>query len=326
MDASRFDALSKRLGAARSRRSILGAALAAAAASFGLRDAGAAGRCRADGNICARNADCCGGYCAPKDKTGRRLCQPQCVSPLDCPPGPSPCQPAYCDYGICGIASAPDYANDPNNCGGCGVVCPVPPANGQAVCSNGQCAVACDPGMQTCSGTDCVDLQSDINNCGACGNTCASGQTCCGGGCFNTQSDVNNCGACGNVCRAGETCSAGACVCGSGPRCNANEVCASGACLDACAPDGTAKCQADCGFVIGTSCYAGPESAVCVTGGGAQIDVTCQHDADCAQFTDPTNGYVGLCVERIYGSSITDLSSGNYGYCIQVQGSICQPG
>jgi hypothetical protein len=325
MDASQFDALSKRLGTARSRRSLLGAALAAAAASLGRRNAEAAARCRGDGGVCTRNADCCGGYCAPKDKTGRRYCAPQCLSVQDCPPGPGPCQPAFCDGGICGIASPPDYASDLSNCGGCGTVCPTPPSNGYATGASGACGIVCDEPLVNC-GAVCVDLQSDAANCGSCGASCSPGLACCGGGCFDTQSDIDNCGACGNVCRAGETCSAGACVCGSGPRCPANEVCASGACVDACAPDGTAKCQADCGFVIGTSCYAGPESAVCVTGGGAEIDVACQHDADCAQFSDPTQGYVGLCVERIYGSSITDLSSGDYGYCIQVQGAICQPG
>src|SRR5262245_64478059 len=63
-----------------------------------------------------------------------------------------------------------DTQSDPDNCGGCGVVCEI---------------------EQTCQGGVC---------------TCPDGRTVCGGVCVATQSDDANCGTCGNVCNGGSTC------------------------------------------------------------------------------------------------------------------------
>jgi hypothetical protein len=90
----------------------------------------------------------------------------------------------------CPDGSCIDLANDPDNCGGCGVHC-----NGQA-CVQGAClGAACNfsnqgifcgsPGdtSSICCGTACVDSAIDPANCGMCGHTCPTGMTCQSGRC-----------------------------------------------------------------------------------------------------------------------------------------------
>jgi hypothetical protein len=120
----------------------------------------------------------------------------------------------------CGNMCA-DTQNDPANCGGCAMACPM----GQ-VCSVGACATTCQGGTTLC-GSKCVDEMVDPANCGMCGKACGPTEVCtggacssvcggsltkCGNACVNTQTDVNNCGTCGNSCVVGDTCQAGACA------------------------------------------------------------------------------------------------------------------
>jgi hypothetical protein len=140
-----------------------------------------------------------------------------------------------------------DIANDRNNCGGCGTVCPagricrpIPQGIG------GECVCAC--------GSDCFNVDSDIDNCGACGvrcpgdrrsfepplflgadpdpahgkpvceqgvcnYRCSRGWADCDGdadnGCeTNVTIDSLNCGACGNRCDGidGHPCVDGKCL------------------------------------------------------------------------------------------------------------------
>lgn len=79
--------------------------------------------------------------------------------------------PCPCDLGeqCCGdICVRP--ASDPDNCGGCGVVC----AEGE-VCADGSCSLVCEPPLERC-GDRCVDtMGSDPDNCGGCGVSCDTG-------------------------------------------------------------------------------------------------------------------------------------------------------
>lgn len=66
---------------------------------------------------------------------------------------------------------------DPQNCGGCDVVC----ETGE-VCSAGACTSSCLSGLEICEGS-CVDFQTDRNHCGACGNACDVDEGCVSGSC-----------------------------------------------------------------------------------------------------------------------------------------------
>lgn len=161
---------------------------------------------------------------------------------------------AACTAGVCTISSCnagfkncdgqtangceTNINTSPNNCGGCGVVCP-PRLNATATCVNGVCSFTCNAGFADCDGqpgTGCeVSLQTDPFNCGGCGNvcpsppnatatcdngvcsfTCNAGFADCdgqpGNGCeVNLQTDSSHCGNCGTVCPVGHQCVNGQC-------------------------------------------------------------------------------------------------------------------
>ncbi len=106
--------------------------------------------------------------------------------------------------------------SDPNNCGGCGIVCP---RFGGSVfqCVEGKCALSCWKGWGDCNGLldDACETQFGTNeNCNGCGDVCSdpakpciAGKCGCGGdqvlcpdGCVDTKRDSQNCGACGVQC------------------------------------------------------------------------------------------------------------------------------
>ncbi|RDV37203.1 hypothetical protein DV096_14560 [Bradymonadaceae bacterium TMQ3] len=68
---------------------------------------------------------------------------------------------------------------DPENCGGCGVVC-----EGSDVCSGGSCVdpESCPGELEACGGA-CVDTSLDSDHCGGCGITCDAGEGCVAGTC-----------------------------------------------------------------------------------------------------------------------------------------------
>src|SRR5262249_28305249 len=83
---------------------------------------------------------------------------------------PCPIYQSYCN-GTC------VSTGDPNNCGGCGIVC-----SGTQVCSGNACAAGCMPSLTACNQA-CVDTKSDNGNCGGCGHACPMGQGCVDGSC-----------------------------------------------------------------------------------------------------------------------------------------------
>src|SRR4051812_791779 len=84
MDDRRFDDLTKDLARARSRRDVIkniGRSLALALGVGGpigavlvSRQGGEAAICRAGGQVCTSNGNCCSQVCLPKDATGRQRC------------------------------------------------------------------------------------------------------------------------------------------------------------------------------------------------------------------------------------------------------------
>ena len=136
---------------------------------------------------------------------------------------------------------------DPDNCGGCSVVCS---ATNVAIrgCAEGKCGGTCSAGYADCNGTASTtgcqtNLKTDFNHCGGCAVACrAAGtsnlqtSTCTNGGCagtckpgfancntdlvkdgceINTKTDKLNCGACNRICPGTAVCSNGNCYRGS---------------------------------------------------------------------------------------------------------------
>lgn len=107
---------------------------------------------------------------------------PRCI----CPPGQTFCAMYAVEppWGVCA-----DFTSDPNNCGGCGRVCPEATDRSRGSCEYGVCKRECGARWADCNGNvddDCeVDISSDPLNCGGCGVACdaAAGQACAGGRC-----------------------------------------------------------------------------------------------------------------------------------------------
>ena len=197
-----------------------------------------------------------------------------------------------------------DVANDPANCGGCGVFCP---SEGAALtpCQGGGCQ--CAQGLTLCTKTGappaqalvCVALGDDPENCGACNNRCPYVATCLGGQCqcpkgetlvgscctTGFESDNENCGACGNVCPTGGSCQGGSCVCPTA------ETACGGACVD------TDNDVSNCGGCA-VACASPPANAAATCSGGMCVN-TCnatytQCGSGCVdEQTDPNN--CGAC-------------------------------
>lgn len=91
---------------------------------------------------------------------------------------------------LCG-SECVSIGSDPNNCGGCDIVC----GQGEQ-CIGAMCLDLdpCDGGPGTPCGPNCVNTDNDNNNCGECGNNCNQdeGEVCNNGECMqqgNSESE-----------------------------------------------------------------------------------------------------------------------------------------
>jgi hypothetical protein len=239
----------------------------------------------ADGLACARPSEpsyereCCGGACIDPffDSSNCGACGFQCPADSECRYGrcasrvdcSSAANRTECtldgDEGECCGGSCVSF-DDPANCGGCNLTCPVDDECRYGICvdSMGQIAQQIPGG---CDGGDTGDLCAldDAGNEGSCcdgqclyglcteticgadsdGTTCQFGSLpgiCCSQRCVDPNQDPSNCFECGVRCSSGICANWVGCVpalldsdCPSG--CPADSVCARGKCVDSLCDD-----------------------------------------------------------------------------------------
>ncbi len=216
---------------------------------------------------------------------------------VDCSQGTADCNGVAAD--ACEVNT-----NSPNNCGGCGNVCP-PLPHASVDCPVGACAIgACDQGFGNCDGDAQNGCEASLTtnvDCGACGVPCAfpnAASSCAAGSCALVACNPGfaNCdGDAQNGCEPSPCADGGHCVVGAdcaGGVCQAG-VCAASACNDQ-AKNG-AETDVDCGGPtcppcgVGLLCGVGADcaSGVCVAGhcaanncadgvkNGTETDVDC---------------------------------------------------
>ena len=179
--------------------------------------------CAGDGD-CVPGAYCEGGVCNPDEGLGA-----PCADGAECASGF--CVDGVCCNGACaggceacnvagqegmcvGCAGATtccgetciDLASDPNNCGGCGAVCPAGANAAEVVCAASTCAITtCAAGFADCDGdaaNGCETVLGTDANCGACGDACTTaGATCGGGGTPGVCGAPPPADTCGGVCK-----------------------------------------------------------------------------------------------------------------------------
>ncbi len=175
------------------------------------------------------NESCLPGSCNPDALGSKCAFGPDSPGPLNfLGPGFTASAPfSSGNAGFCCATGCVDVAQDSNNCGLCGVVCPSGicgvGASGTARCLPAgpadDCLTSCGTG-EVCAEGLCVDSWCDslTDFCaaedGSVGLCCPAvlGQIQAGAGaCADLASDPQNCGGCGFRCPAGRTCVSGVC-------------------------------------------------------------------------------------------------------------------
>src|SRR4029079_4082142 len=146
-----------------------------------------------------------------------------------------PCAPGWgrCPTGIDTPDCETALLTDPNNCGGCGNVCPTTAPNAipaSPTCQAGRCRIDCRSGWANCNGDDGDGCEVDItttSDCGTCGHACASAS---GGGA------ACNAGTCELTCPSGYTLCGTTCValCTKGPHVTETSSACTGCTITTC--------------------------------------------------------------------------------------------
>lgn len=291
VDDKRFDAVSKRLGAAQLTRGlllrgVLGAAAAAvtgAVVASGDADAkkkkrkkyknagrtdetrieggkqeGSEPRCTKSGYPCDSSKDCCSGVC---EQTGTDKKEQRCVEkPPTCGCAKQQCcsQDPKCEDGL--VCEDGTCVPNKPNCGAEGQVCceSGDPCQGGLACQEGICEPPCgDAGETCCAGDTCgAGLECEggfcVVPCGAQDEICCSNDAC--GPNLTCTGESGTCQACGGD---GE-------ICCAGTACDAPLQCISGTCTSL-APGGNCTSDADC-----------PAGSVCSNGTCVSFGLACK--------------------------------------------------
>lgn len=349
MEERRFDALTRTLGAATTRRQVLKGVLGGALALLAGRSLGAPGAAAASCSVahCKEAATrelflyentTCNNLC--HDRTmfvacfGCRMTANRLYNQWlkDCENGDGCLSVAgeVCCGGVCA-----NVGSDPNNCGACGHACP--PGND---CVHGQCQ--CGQHGIVCDG-QCVDPRIDAKHCGSCDHACGTCETCENGQCVAVEcGDGKICcqDQCVDLC-SGEppdptTCQCDAC---QGIECGVCSVCVNGTCqpaMDGADCGGGYICQQgrcvnpcpdECTVYQNGQCVAAPNGTSC--GGGAS---TCCNGACsvfpgqpcCAEGSDPCGS--SLCCDS--GTFCSEYGNNQFTCCagdVLPDGTCCQP-
>ncbi|MCG8557470.1 MAG: hypothetical protein MJD61_19610 [Proteobacteria bacterium] len=270
-------------------------------------------------------SDCggCGNFCEGQSVCLNGLCQ--------CPPGTVECGggggigfPGGGEGGNCLLGS---LQTDPNNCGECGIRCPL-----GGLCLNGLCQ--CPPGTQVCAANpgrnipgECALTVADPEHCGPDCKPCVPGATCANGiclcppgltechpdGCVDLLTSSLDCGQCGVRCSGGAQCMGGQCLCPPG-----REPCGTPGPgeLSGCRLPGQDAFQNDslncggCGrtCAVGAICRMGeclcpPGEVDC--GGHCSLPGRCPIYEQCDRNFDP-GGIGGIGVDPVGGSGNND--------------------
>ena len=215
------------------------------------------------------------------------------------------------DLGLCCGGQCVSY-DDPQNCGGCGLSCPV-----SGICVLGHCFydggsnATCEDGGICSPGYDCVAGLCMQIACGPgfFGERCAAVDsdgglafgTCCEGICSDLNGDAANCGACGNQCLAGTPCEEGLCY--DGPCGGENPVCPAGlGCgmsTDACQRLGCGlETQGEpCDFGSGEFEWLTPPQGYCCQDECVDLLQDPANCGECGRACASTSCSLGECVE-----------------------------